>query len=92
MRRKIILCNEVGRDIGGFVEEANRKVEENVALPAGYSFSFGGQYESQQRALRHLGMVMIFVLLVIFVILFSSFGSAWQALLVFGPTVIVPPT
>jgi len=82
MRRKIILCNVVGRDIGGFVEEANKKLEESVALPPGYSFSFGGQYESQQRALRHLGMVMILVLLIIFVVLFSSFGSVWQALLV----------
>jgi cobalt-zinc-cadmium resistance protein CzcA len=82
MRRKIILCNVVGRDIGGFVEEANTKLAESLALPPGYSFSFGGQYESQQRALRHLGMVMIFVLLIIFVVLFSSFGSVWQALLV----------
>lgn len=82
MRRKIILCNVAGRDIGGFVEEAASKVEANVALPGGYSFTFGGQYESQQRALRHLGMVMIFVLLAIFVILYSSFGSIWQALLV----------
>jgi cobalt-zinc-cadmium resistance protein CzcA len=82
MRRKIILCNVVGRDIGGFVEEARRKIEQSVALPPGYQVSFGGQYESQERALRHLGMVMLVVLLVIFVVLFSSFGSVWQALLV----------
>jgi cobalt-zinc-cadmium resistance protein CzcA len=65
MRRKIILCNVVGRDIGRFVEEANKKLEENVVLPPGYSFTFGGQYESQQRALRHLSMVMVFVLLIL---------------------------
>jgi cobalt-zinc-cadmium resistance protein CzcA len=82
MRRKIILCNVVNRDIGGFVEEAKRKIEESVALPPGYSVNFGGQYESQERALRHLGMVMLLVLVIIFVVLFSSFGSVWQALLV----------
>ena len=81
-RRKIIMCNVVGRDIGGFVEEALQKLDESVDLPPGYSVSFGGQYESQDRALRHLGMVMLIVLLIIFVVLFSSFGSIWQALLV----------
>jgi cobalt-zinc-cadmium resistance protein CzcA len=82
MRRKIILCNVVGRDIGGFVEEAQRKIAQSVALPPGYHVSFGGQYESQERALRHLGMVMLVVLLIIFVVLYSSFGSIWQALLI----------
>ncbi len=82
MRRKLIMCNVVGRDIGGFVEEAQRKIAEQVPLPPGYWVSFGGQYESQQRALRHLGAVMLIVLLVIFVVLFSSFGSVWQALLI----------
>lgn len=82
MRRKIILCNVVGRDIGGFVEEARRKIQESVVLPPGYQVSFGGQYESQERALRHLGMLMLVVLLIIFVVLFASFGSIWQALLV----------
>jgi len=82
MRRKVILCNVVGRDIGGFVEEAQRKIDQSVALPLGYHVSFGGQYESQESALRHLGMAMLIVLLIIFVVLFSSFGSVWQALLV----------
>lgn len=82
MRRKIILCNVVGRDIGGFVQEAQRRLRDSVELPPGYYMSFGGQYESQERALRHLGSVMLFVLLIIFVVLFSSFGSVWQSLLV----------
>jgi len=51
-------------------------------LPPGYAVSFGGQYESQQRALHQLTVVMLIVLLIIFVVLFSSFGSVWQALLV----------
>ena len=82
MRRKLILCNVVKRDIGSFVEEAQKRIEENVDLPAGYYFSFGGQYESQQRALEHLTTLMIIVILVIFVILFTSFGSIWQAFLI----------
>jgi cobalt-zinc-cadmium resistance protein CzcA len=68
--------------VGSFVEEARQEIDRSVALPPGYWLSFGGQYESQERALRHLGMVILVVLLIIFVALFSSFGSIWQALLV----------
>jgi cobalt-zinc-cadmium resistance protein CzcA len=82
MRRKIILCNIVKRDIGSFVTEARQKIDETVSLPAGYYVTFGGQFESQQRALHHLTTLMVLVILIIFVILFSSFGSIRQALLV----------
>lgn len=82
MRRKIILCNIEGRDIGGFVEEARAIIDAEVSLPAGYYVTFGGQFESQQRALRHLTLLMGLVILIIFVILFSSFGSVRQAFLV----------
>ncbi len=82
MRRKIILCNIVKRDIGSFVEDAREKIAEEVSLPPGYYVTFGGQFESQQRALRHLSLVMMLVLLIIFVILFSSFGSLRQAFLI----------
>jgi cobalt-zinc-cadmium resistance protein CzcA len=82
LRRKIILCNVVKRDIGSFVEEARHEIDEAVSLPPGYYVTFGGQFESQQRALRHLALLMLVVILIIFVILFSSFGSVWQAFLV----------
>jgi cobalt-zinc-cadmium resistance protein CzcA len=82
MRRKIILCNVVKRDIGSFVEEGRQRIDQAVSLPAGYFVTFGGQFESQQRALHHLTTVMIIVLLIIFVVLFSSFGSLWQASLI----------
>ncbi len=82
MRRKIVLGNVVKRDIGGFVQEAQQKIASQVELPAGYYVTFGGQFESQQRALRHLTVVMSLVILVIFVVLFSSLGSARQALLI----------
>jgi cobalt-zinc-cadmium resistance protein CzcA len=82
MRRKIILCNVEKRDIGSFVEEAREKISREVSLPPGYFVTFGGQFESQQRALKHLTLMMILILLIIFVILFSSLGSIRQALLI----------
>jgi cobalt-zinc-cadmium resistance protein CzcA len=82
MRRKIVLCNVVGRDVGHFVEEAQRTVADAVPLPPGYHVTFGGQFESQQHALRQLTLLMALVVLIMFVVLFSSFGSIWQALLV----------
>ncbi|MGD8537708.1 MAG: CusA/CzcA family heavy metal efflux RND transporter [Candidatus Aminicenantes bacterium] len=82
MRRKIIMCNLLERDIGSFVEEARQRIEEEIDLPPGYFVTFGGQFESQQRATKHLTMLMLIVILIIFVILFSSFGSIWQALLI----------
>jgi len=82
MRRKIILCNVEGRDIGGFVQEARESIENEVDLPPGYFVTFGGQFESQQHALRHLSILMLIVILIIFVILFSSFNSLWQAFMI----------
>jgi cobalt-zinc-cadmium resistance protein CzcA len=82
LRRKIILCNVVDRDINGFVNEARQKIAEEVSLDAGYFVTFGGQFESQQRALHHLTTLMLIVILIIFVVLFSSFGSIWQAFLI----------
>jgi len=82
MRRKIVMCNVVDRDIGSVVEEARAQIAAEVGLPAGYYVTFGGQFESQQRAMRHLTIVMAIVLLIIFVILFASFGSVTQALLI----------
>lgn len=81
-RRKIILCNVSGKDIGGFVDEARKAIDEQVDLPLGYFVTFGGEYESQQRAMKHLTILMLIVILIIFVILFSSFGSIRQALLI----------
>jgi cobalt-zinc-cadmium resistance protein CzcA len=82
MRRKIILCNVTKRDIGSFVEEARQRIDSQVSLPRGYFVNFGGQFESQQRALKHLTMLMLIIILIIFVVLFSSFGHIWQALLI----------
>ena len=82
MRRKIILCNVEGRDIGGFVQKARAAIEAEVDLPPCYFVTFGGQFESQQHALHHLTILMLIVILIIFVILFSSFNSLWQAFMI----------
>ena len=81
MRRKVILCNVVGRDVGGFVEEAKRAIESRVALPEGYFFAFGGQFESQQRTTQQLMWMMLVVGLSVLVVLFASLGSLRQAML-----------
>ena len=82
LRRKILLCNVVDRDINSFVTEAQQKIDQDVSFPPGYFVTFGGQFESQQRAMKHLSLVMMIVMLIMFVILFSSFGSLWQATLI----------
>ena len=82
MRRKILLCNVDGRDVGRFVQEAQQLVDERVDLPPGYFATFGGQYESQQRAMKHLTVIMAIVILVIFVILLGSFGRTLEPLVI----------
>jgi cobalt-zinc-cadmium resistance protein CzcA len=80
-RRKIILCNVVGRDIGSFVEQAKREIRRRVELPPGYEFKFGGQFESQQRTMEQLTWMMLVVALSVLVVLFASLGSLRQCLL-----------
>jgi cobalt-zinc-cadmium resistance protein CzcA len=82
MRRKIILCNVVDRDIGSFVQEAREEIEKSVSLPSGYFVTFGGQFESQQRSMRQLSLMMVIVAIIVFVILFSSLGSIRQSFLI----------
>jgi cobalt-zinc-cadmium resistance protein CzcA len=77
-----VQCNVVGRDIGSFVEEAQAAIDEVVDLPTGYLVTWGGQFRLQQEANRRLGLVIPVTLLVIFLLLFSSFNSMRNALLI----------
>jgi cobalt-zinc-cadmium resistance protein CzcA len=72
----------VGRDIGGFVKEAQQKIETTVKLPPGYFITWGGQFENQQRAMRRFSIVVPLTIVTIFILLFISFGSLKHALLV----------
>ncbi|KAB2899479.1 MAG: efflux RND transporter permease subunit [Burkholderiaceae bacterium] len=73
-----------GRDLVGFVDEARAVVARDVSLPAGYRLEWGGQFENQQRAAARLGLVVPVSLALIFFVLFMTFGSARQAVLILG--------
>ncbi len=71
-----------GRDLGGAVEEAIAKVGRQVKLPTGYHIDWAGEYASQQRAQKRLAIIIPLTLLVIFMILYSMFGSMkWAGLI-----------
>jgi len=71
-----------GRDLGSTVEEAIAKVNRQVKLPTGYRIDWAGEYASQQRAQRRLAIVIPLTLIVIFMILYSMFGSMkWAGLI-----------
>jgi cobalt-zinc-cadmium resistance protein CzcA len=78
----VIRSNVDGRDLVGFVEEARKLVAERISLPAGYHIEFGGQFENQQRAAARLSLVIPVSLGLIFLLLFTTFGSVKQAVLV----------
>ena len=70
-----------GRDLGSTVEEAMAKVERQVRLPAGYSISWLGEYESQKRAEARLLIIVPLTIFLIFMIIYAAFGSAkWACL------------
>jgi cobalt-zinc-cadmium resistance protein CzcA len=82
-RRVGILINVRGRDTEGFVLEAQAKIREQVKFPPGYFFEFGGQFENLQAARARLMIVVPAALALIFGLIYASFGSARQALLIF---------
>jgi cobalt-zinc-cadmium resistance protein CzcA len=81
-RRTLVMANVRGRDLGSFVQEVRDKVGEQIELPAGVFLEWGGQYENQTRALGRLALVVPAVVLIIYLLLFLSFGSVPQAGLV----------
>jgi cobalt-zinc-cadmium resistance protein CzcA len=81
-RRMVVQANVRGRDLGSFVSDAKREIEKQVALPSGYYYRWGGQFENQQRAMARLSVVVPVVIVIIFGLLFASFDSVKQALLI----------
>jgi heavy metal efflux system protein len=79
-----------GRDLGSAVEEAMRLVKEQVKLPVGYHIDWAGEYESQKRSQRRLAIVVPITLLVIFIILYTMFGSSKWAGLILANVAIAP--
>ena len=81
-RRVVIQSNVEGRDMGGLVAELQRRINDEVELPAGYTVVFGGQFENQQRAQARLMIVVPLSLGLIFLLLYFAFNSVGQAMLI----------
>ncbi|CAG0944050.1 MAG: Cobalt-zinc-cadmium resistance protein CzcA [Rhodocyclaceae bacterium] len=78
----VVSANVRDRDLVGFVDEAKRAVAQKLTFAGGYSTVWGGQFENQQRAAARLAVVVPVALALIFLLLFATFGSLRQALLV----------
>ena len=81
-RNASVKANLRGRDQGSFVTEAQKKVAAEVVLPTGYTITWGGQFENQQRAVKRLAVIVPITILLIFSLLFWAFGSVRKAILV----------
>jgi cobalt-zinc-cadmium resistance protein CzcA len=82
-RRAALMVNLKTRDVEGFVQEAERRIKEQVKMPEGYLVEFGGQYKNLREARARLAIVVPAALALIFVFIFLAFGSLRQALLVY---------
>lgn len=81
-RRIAIKCSVRGRDEGGFVAEAQKRVARDVQIPPGYHVTWGGQFENQRRATARLAIIVPASIVLIFILLFSAFGSVKYATLI----------
>ena len=79
-----VQANVRGRDLGGFVADAQKRVQSAVPVPSGYWLDWGGQFQNLIAARKRLSIVVPIALLLIFVMLLSAFGSARDAMLVFS--------
>ncbi|MDP2303424.1 MAG: CusA/CzcA family heavy metal efflux RND transporter [Ignavibacteria bacterium] len=79
MLRSIVFMNTRGRDMGSVMADAKKVIEDNLKLPAGYSYTWSGQYESKVRAQQTIQIIMPVVLLIIFVLLFLTLKDYMEA-------------
>lgn len=82
-RRIVIGFNVAGRDVQSVVEEIQQKLSSQVKLPSGYYFTYGGQFENLQKASARLMIAVPISLLLIFMLLYFTFHSFKQAILIF---------
>jgi heavy metal efflux system protein len=82
-RHVVVTANVRGRDIGTFVAEAERSIRDGVTIPPGYWTAWGGQFEQLMSARQRLQVVVPVALVLIFGLLFVTFGNARDAFLVF---------
>jgi len=76
-----------GNDYGGFVKEATRKLNSQMAIPAGYSYKWSGEYEFELRAKQRLKLILPIVFFLIFLLLYMVFHSVAEAVVLIVPTV-----
>lgn len=82
-RRITIQCNIRGRDMAGFVQDAQREIAKRVELGKGYRIVWGGQFENLQRATKRLQIVVPIAMVLIIVMLYMTFGNLFDSMLVF---------
>lgn len=82
VRQVVIQSNVVGRDIVSYVDDVRAAIAKQIVLPTGYMLTYGGQFENQQRASAQLAVVVPVAIVLIFVLLFITFGNLRQAGLV----------
>ena len=81
-RYAVIQMDVRGRDIDGFVKDANARIAQQVKLPTGYYTEWGGAFENQQRALARLSLIVPVTIFFIFVLLYTAFNSVKYAALI----------
>jgi cobalt-zinc-cadmium resistance protein CzcA len=81
-RYAVIQMDVRGRDVDGFVQDANRVIGEQVDMPTGYWIEWGGAFENQQRALARLSVIVPLTIFFIFVLLYTAFNSVRFATLI----------
>ena len=81
-RKIVVQANVSGRDLGTAVERLRERISTEAELPAGYHIEYGGQFESQVRAARTIGLLSLLSIALIFLILYGEFRSSQIALLV----------
>ncbi|HEY4176096.1 MAG TPA: efflux RND transporter permease subunit [Kofleriaceae bacterium] len=77
-----VRMNVRNRDLGSFIAEAQQEVGKAVTMPVGYDMWWGGEFENQQRAMKRLTLVLPLSLLLTFLLLFSAFGTVWDATII----------
>ena len=81
-RYAVIQMDVRGRDVGGFVADANAAIGRQVRLPPGYFFEWGGAFENQQRAMGRLAVIVPLTIGLIFILLYTAFNSVTHAALI----------
>ncbi|WP_417068478.1 efflux RND transporter permease subunit [Niveibacterium terrae] len=81
-RYSVLQMDVKGRDVDGFVRQADAQIRKEVKLPAGYWIEWGGAFENQQRAMARLGLIVPLTIGLIFLLLYTAFNSVRHATLI----------